>query len=83
MKAILPRGIQLFKLGRTNRSWYFSVFGRVTRESLREGAEFSQMRVGMASLLCEGRVPVPFFYAFPDVYEMLPTSNTQCHERLF
>ena len=63
LKAVLPRGIQVYKLGCTDLSWYFSVTGKIQEDSLQEGITFSEMQVGMASILYEGRTCSPLFYA--------------------
>ena len=62
MNAVFPRGIQVFRLGCTTASWYFSVFGHVKSESFEDGVDFSSMQCGMASLLYEGCTFVPVLY---------------------
>ena len=62
MNAVFPRGIQVFKLGCTTASWYFSVFGNVKSESFEDGVDFSSMQSGMASLVYEGCTFVPVLY---------------------
>ena len=62
MNAVFPRGIQVFRLGCTTASWYFSVFGNVKSESFEDGVDFSSMQCGMASLLYEGCTFVPVLY---------------------
>ena len=53
LKEKLPRGIQLFKAGQHETSWYFSVFGSCQREVLEDGILFSRMQTGMASVWVE------------------------------
>ena len=62
LKQELPRGIQLFKAGKSNTTWYFSIFGRVRRETMRAGVEFARMDEGMAAVLYEKGVFAALYF---------------------